>query len=136
MKLIKKCIVFAFIIVWTFAVCLLTACGGGTTSSSASTDTSVSSTVETSSSEENATAYTIIVKYENGTPAEGINISLCEGTNCLTPAATDANGVVVFEVDPANYHITLAQAPISGYEWPDVYTGESYGTTTIILIAK
>lgn len=142
MKIIKKCIVFTCMSILTFCVCLFAACGGGSNSSSTpTTSSSVSSTVETSSNEEssveeNATAYTIVVKYADGTPVEGVNISLCEGTNCLAPDATDASGTVVFEVEQANYHVTLAQAPIAGYNWPDVYTGEAYGTITITLTAK
>lgn len=37
--------------------------------------------------------YTVTVKDKDGNPVVGAKVQLCEGTTCLTPATTDANGV-------------------------------------------
>ncbi len=86
----------------------------------------------------NATAYTLIVKDEDGNPMSDYYIGICimkDGkiTNCLDPVKTDANGKVVFEVAEGTYHVNDGN-PYDNYVLKEEYTLTDYGTTEVIIV--
>lgn len=124
MKALKKFFVLLVSAILSLGVCLFGACsaGGG------------------SSSIDDSNKYVIYVM-KDGDGVEGVRISLCEpGGQCLTPAETDENGLVIFEAAQFpvnNYHVTVIRGLPTGYVVKeDVYTGTSYGTFTVELIAE
>lgn len=124
MKALKKFFVLLVSAILSLGVCLFGACsaGGG------------------SSSIDDSNKYVIYVM-KDGDGVEGVKISLCEpGGQCLTPAETDENGLVIFEgaqFPVNNYHVTVIRGLPTGYVVKeDVYTGTSYGTFTVELIAE
>lgn len=58
-------------------------------------------------SDKNTVTYTITVVDQNGAPVAETPVQLCVGDICLTPRVTDANGVVVFNIEPATYSVKL-----------------------------
>ena len=123
MKALKKFFVLLVSAILSLGVCLFGSCsaGGG------------------SSSIDDSDKYVIYVM-KDGEGVEGVKISLCEPNGqCLTPADTDENGLVIFEgaqFPVNNYHITVVRGLPAGYTAPDVHTGTSYGTFTIELVAE
>ena len=88
----------------------------------------------------NATAYTLLVKDENGNALSGVTIGICtydettgEKTNCLTPKTTDESGKVVLEADEGTY--TVNQDALGNYSCQETYVLKAYGEYTIVLIA-
>ena len=58
-------------------------------------------------SNKNTVTYTVTVVDQNGAPVAETPVQLCVGDICLTPRLTDANGVVVFNIEPADYSVKL-----------------------------
>ena len=123
MKALKKFFVLLVSAILSLGVCLFGACnaGGG------------------SSSIDDSDKYVIYVM-KDGEGVEGVGVSLCLAT-CPLPTDTDENGRVIFEGTDypiANYHITISQRDIPvGYKVEEEkYTGTSYGTFTIELVAE
>ena len=58
-------------------------------------------------SDKNTVTYTVTVVDQNGAPVADIPVQLCDGDLCITPLATDANGVSVFNIKPANYSVKI-----------------------------
>ncbi len=83
--------------------------------------------------------YTITVKKPDGTPAAGIWIQTCVGTNCSTPAQADENGVFVFEYedDATVYHVTSINGDdFADFEAVDFNTVPGTAAYEITLVAK
>ena len=58
-------------------------------------------------SDENTVTYTVTVVDQDGAPVADTPVQLCVGDICLTPRVTDANGIVVFDIEPATYSVKL-----------------------------
>ena len=58
-------------------------------------------------SDKNTVTYTVTVVDQDGAPVADTPVQLCFGDLCLTPRVTDANGVVVFDIEPATYSVKL-----------------------------
>lgn len=58
-------------------------------------------------SDKNTVTYTVTVVDQDGAPVAETPVQLCVGDVCLTPRVTDANGVVVFDIEPAAYSVKL-----------------------------
>ena len=122
MKALKKFFVLLVSAILSLGVCLFGACSAGGSSSIDDSD-----------------KYVIYVM-KDGEGVEGVKISLCEPNGqCLTPADTDENGLVIFEgaqFPVNNYHITVVRGPAGYKVEEEKYTGTSYGTFTIELVAE
>ncbi len=118
MKKIKTLISLLAASVLAACVMLVAACGGG-----------------------NATAYTLLVKDENGNALSGVLVGICtydettgEKTNCLTPATTDENGKVVLQADEGTY--TVNEETLGVYSCQETYVLKAYGEYTIVLVTE
>ena len=58
-------------------------------------------------SDKNTVTYTVTVVDQDGAPVAGTPVQLCVGDLCLTPRVTGANGIVVFDIEPATYSVKL-----------------------------
>ena len=58
-------------------------------------------------SDKNTVTYTVTVVDQDGAPVADTPVQLCVGDLCLTPRKTGANGVVVFDIEPATYSVKL-----------------------------
>ncbi|MBQ8291813.1 MAG: hypothetical protein IJX88_04840 [Clostridia bacterium] len=92
-----------------------------------------------------ATAYTLIVQYEDKTPVVGISMKLCKvdanGNEllCYDMPATDANGKTVSTnvSEPAVLHVGIISGCPAGYTIADdIYTKAQFETITITLIQE
>ena len=120
MKAIKKFFTLFLVLATTLGVMLFASCNKD------------NSTGETN-------AYTIVVQYEDETPAKNVTVKLCtvdeQGNeiSCLPLVDTDANGKAVFkDVAKAVYHVSVlsSEYEVNG----DVYTKASYETVTITIV--
>lgn len=81
--------------------------------------------------------YTVTVTDEGGNPVSGAMIQLCQGEMCLLPAATNAEGVVTFNVaEEAAYEAKFLALP-AGFD----YTTEEQvfhfnGATELTIVLK
>lgn len=126
---------------------LLTACERATkyddtsaASTAASTNAATDATTEapteaSTQAPSTKVTYTVTVVDQNGDAVVGVEVQMCDDKGCKLPAPTDAQGVVTFNYDPSNYHITIVNAP-AGYEF-DVNTTydfpEDSNELTVIL---
>ena len=105
----------------------------------ASCDDSSQSSSETYST----TAYTIVVKYENGTPASGLKVQLCAAACEPDEPTTDANGKVEFTPYQGameyTIHVWSAEGSADGTEYEIVgnnKTPTAYGLVNVTVKAK
>lgn len=69
--------------------------------------------------------YTIYVKHQNGTAAEGVMVQMCDSTGCRSPRATDAEGKAEFIYAESDF-----KAQISGES--EYYYFSNYEVTIYI----
>jgi len=65
----------------------------------------------TDTPEDNAVTYTVTVKKDAATPAEGVSVQIRKGGAGFEKKSTDANGKVTFELAPDSYEVVLAKLP-------------------------
>ena len=81
--------------------------------------------------EDNTVTYTITVVDQNGAPVAGTPVQLFVGDICFIPRVTDANGVVVFDIEPADYSVSLPTEDIN-----QVYYFNGASTELTIVLTK
>lgn len=84
-------------------------------------------------SDKNTVTYTVTVVDQDGAPVADTPVQLCVGDICLTPRVTDANGVVVFDIKPAEYSVKI---PLDEYEGLVFYFDGDSTELTITVTAK
>ena len=84
-------------------------------------------------SDKNTVTYTVTVIDQDGAPVANTPVQLCVGDLCLTPRVTDANGVVVFDIEPADYSVKI---PLPEYIGQVYYFNGSSTELTITITAK
>lgn len=84
-------------------------------------------------SDKNTVTYTVTVVDQDGAPVVGVPVQLCDGDLCLTPRVTDANGVVVFDIEPADYSVKI---PLPEYMGQVYYFNGSSTELTITITAN
>lgn len=84
-------------------------------------------------SDKNTVTYTITVVDQDGAPVADTPVQLCVGDICLTPRVTGANGVVVFDIKPAEYSVKI---PLDEYEGLVFYFDGDSTELTITVTAK
>ena len=120
----------------TLCLALLMGCAVGMFAT-ACNDDEVSSTPTNSEQTEVTDAYKFVVVYEDGTPAVGMQVQICKGTEvCLAPVATDAQGVSVVKTTFGEfaYDIHILNLP-TGYTFNPEKTPATYGEVKITLKA-
>ena len=83
-------------------------------------------------SNKNTVTYTVTVVDQDGAPVANTPVQLCVGDLCLTPRVTDANGVVVFDIEPADYSVKIPLPEYIG----QVYYFNGSSTELTITITK
>ena len=81
--------------------------------------------------------YAVKVVYPDNTPAgKGILVQWCIGEICLTPVATNANGVAGYDIDEDNYYIHIENIP-AGYTYdPNAYVSTPNNKVIEIKLIK
>lgn len=88
--------------------------------------------------DENKVTYTLTVLLPNGTPVSGIDVQLCGGLTAYSChlKTTDANGVAVFKLEPAEYEVHIDSCPTSyTFDNTEHKTNATGGNITIYLKA-
>ena len=83
--------------------------------------------------EKNTVTYTVTVVDQDGAPVVGAAVQLCVGNICRLPSPTDANGVAVFDFEPADYSVKVT---VSGYTCEDYYYFDTNSTELNIVLTK
>ena len=95
-------------------VLTLCACGSGgndTTTASTAQDTTAGTTETTGAAKP---TYTVKVVDESGNPIFGAVVQLC--LDMCYPAVTDASGIATWNIEEAEYKVSIAKAP-EGYSY-------------------
>lgn len=97
---------------------------------------------QSSSEAYSTTAYTIVVKYENGTPASGLKVQLCSidaGLCEMNQPITDANGKVVITPSQGAVEYSIHVWATNNTEYVIVgnnKTPTAYGLVNVTVKAK